>query len=90
MAEQMPYHHPSQLKLVDLLEQLGKSTKLVVCCPGISIFEILMIINDFQGIRMGRYYRYLRLGESLREFLTSESGYAYSSLLGICKRHDSS
>lgn len=28
LAEQIPYHHPSQLKLAALLEHLGKSTKL--------------------------------------------------------------
>ena len=27
LAEQIPYHHPSQLKLVDLLVYLGQSTK---------------------------------------------------------------
>jgi hypothetical protein len=35
VAEQIPYHHPSQLKLVDLLEYLGRSTKLVVDPLGI-------------------------------------------------------
>jgi hypothetical protein len=35
VAEQIPYHHPSQLKLVDLLEYLGRSTKLVVDHLGI-------------------------------------------------------
>lgn len=28
LAEQIPYYHPSQLKLAALLEYLGKSTKL--------------------------------------------------------------
>lgn len=28
LAEQIPYHHPSQLKLVTLLESLGKSPKV--------------------------------------------------------------
>ena len=33
LAEQIPYHHPSQLKLVRLLEDLGMSTKLGLTVP---------------------------------------------------------
>ena len=32
LAEQIPYHHPSQLKLAGLLELLGKSTKIGRIC----------------------------------------------------------
>ena len=28
VAEQIPYHHPSRLKLAGLMEQMGRSTKL--------------------------------------------------------------
>lgn len=51
LSEQIPYHHPSQLKLVGLLELLGQSTKLgqihfsEVCTLGISGLPSSIVIE---------------------------------------------
>ncbi|KAI9802791.1 MAG: hypothetical protein M1833_001390 [Piccolia ochrophora] len=58
VAEQIPYHHPAQLKLVGLLEYLGESTKLGQTYTS-------------KGAITSRYNRYQRLGESLKEAFTS-------------------
>ncbi|CAF9921354.1 hypothetical protein IMSHALPRED_005160 [Imshaugia aleurites] len=56
LAEQIPYHHPSQLKLVGLLEDLGMSRKLGLTVPS-------------KETSKGCCVRYQRLGESLRDNL---------------------
>ena len=74
LAEQIPYHHSSQLKLAGLLECLGKSTKL----GQITTLEVEasrvsrlspILINDSQGMNTTLFHRYQRLGESLRDSL---------------------
>ncbi|KAI9837081.1 MAG: hypothetical protein M1819_000730 [Sarea resinae] len=54
LAEQIPYYHPSQLKLAALFEHLGQSAKLGQTCK-------------FKEMSSGQYVRYQRLGESLKE-----------------------
>ncbi|CAD6574896.1 MAG: hypothetical protein ASARMPRED_006969 [Alectoria sarmentosa] len=56
VAEQIPYHHPSQLKLVGLLKYPGKSTKLGQ-------------ISTSKVMNTSQYFRYQRLGDALRDAL---------------------
>lgn len=57
IAEQIPYHHPSQLKLAALLDYIGMSPKLGKI--GGSATEMIT----------WQYFRYQRLGESIRDNL---------------------
>lgn len=74
LAEQIPYHHPSQQKLARLVEKLSQLSKLTekvvwkVSHPFPS-WEYLMLLTS---VLKGRstYVRFPRLGEHLRDQLT--------------------
>ena len=80
LVEQIPYHHPSQLKLAGLVEYLGMSTKLgqimnlkVEMPLGSQHSGIDQHIDESQGMNTSRFHRYQRLGESLRDSLMGGS-----------------
>lgn len=79
LAEQIPYHHPSQLKLVGLLHYLGMSTKF----GSMQTYKVelprplrdsghqgSLIIS--QEMKSSQFHRYQRLGESLRDALAGK------------------
>ena len=79
LAEQIPYHHPSQLKLVDLLEHLGSATKFTQTCRS-KVTETFLIIEQMvifskitdmviQNSNEQFHYRYQKFGELLRDQL---------------------
>lgn len=76
VAEQIPYHHPSQLKLAALLDYIGMSPKLgkidgsaTVSTLCTSTFWMSNATNDSQEMITWQYSRYQRLGESIRDNL---------------------
>ncbi|KAI9675627.1 MAG: hypothetical protein M1817_000994 [Caeruleum heppii] len=75
LAEQIPYHHSSQMKLVKLMEEMGKFSQLgsvyssEVSPRRAQVFQIGSDIDDFQKGKAGRYIRYQLLGERMRDCL---------------------
>ena len=79
LAEQIPYHHPSQLKLSALFESLSRSTQLgtivtdKVKPSGISSFWTLIFNHHSKDAKAGRFFSYQRFGEALRDNLGCRS-----------------
>ena len=76
IAQQIPYQHPSQLKLVGLLEHLGKSlkfglvdegTEVSYSSPLTSLLHILCLRSEKN--KPVWYIPFPRLGQSLKEAL---------------------
>ena len=89
MAEQIPYYHPSQIKLVGLLEYLQWSTKFgathfsKVCAWSILILQIADVPDNSQETDTRNYWRYQRLGESLRDNLDGKTYRVLSHWSGV-------
>ena len=75
LAEQIPYYHPSLLKLVDLLVRLGRSTKFIqitkskVLEPSSDHMTQVTLTNTLQNSQTEEYYCFQQLGQTLRDNL---------------------
>lgn len=90
LAVQIPYYHPSQLKLAALLEYLGKSTQLgqtlasKVGTLGISRFWMSIVTNDCQDMITGQYHWFQVLEGSLRRLTGRSCEVLLMNYSGVC------